>query len=563
MASADRLQGRRWVTSARSSTVALLPSLGAASSLARQPALWLALLAFAFYLPPAVAVIRLSADAVEYVDIGRHLVNGDGYVLAVKSYHFGGTEVVHDGLNERAPLLPLAIAALFRLGLGLSAIQVFNALLSAGCAVLVYGIGTSLFGRRIGALAGVLAASSPLVLDHLLEPMTEALSSFTALLACWLIVRNLSSSRLLPFLAVGSALGLGYLARPTGIALAGASVLGFLVATRFKRAALRPLAAMLVGLGILAVPITLYANLKNGPSLSYSGEAYHYSVFEATDIMEQSFDRDLPTPVEFVSANRNFVAAAILSNIRGYLKLLFLERNTLLLLLPAWPLVLLTICRGRYPAGIWPVLLVGCANFFAYALTWSTFDRHYQVLTLFFLLPFAVDGISRLGLGKIRLGIGPALTALHLAVAAVVLAWSPALANNYRLNIGAKEEPGRIQVYEDVRWIGNNSSWSKSFDAEVLSWINLETERSDVLAHHNPWLFTLFTERPAVRVTRNLDAKKLRRFIVSYHVDYFLLKDGDPDWRTNLEYLQSFESEGVRVASVGSYRIFDTRVLWQ
>src|SRR5215211_8144670 len=85
----------------------------------RQPIVYLAVLAFLLYLPPALHAVRLNLDAVEYVDIARRLAAGEGYRLGVKANHFGGTEVLHDGLAERAPLYPLLAAGLLRAGASL------------------------------------------------------------------------------------------------------------------------------------------------------------------------------------------------------------------------------------------------------------------------------------------------------------------------------------------------------------------------------------------------------------------------------------------------------------
>ncbi len=36
-----------------------------------------------------------------FVDVARRLLNGEGYVVGIKAYHFGGTAVLHNGLAER------------------------------------------------------------------------------------------------------------------------------------------------------------------------------------------------------------------------------------------------------------------------------------------------------------------------------------------------------------------------------------------------------------------------------------------------------------------------------
>ena len=221
----------------------VIPEWSSKASWRARPALWLGILAFLLYLAPAATVVQLNADAVEHIDLARRFAAGQGYLLGIKGYFIGAPEVLHNGLDERSPLYPLLAAGLLRLGLGLPALQVLNAALAAGCAALVCGIGTSLFGRRTGSLAGLLAAASPPVLIFMIPPMTEALATCLTLLATWLLVRDLEAPRPATFAAAGVALGLGYLTRPTTGAMAGALLLGLLLASQHRRALLRPLRA--------------------------------------------------------------------------------------------------------------------------------------------------------------------------------------------------------------------------------------------------------------------------------------------------------------------------------
>ena len=75
------------------------------------PPILVALLAWALMLPSAARVVQLSPDMVEYVDVARRVVNGEGYVLGIKAYHIGGPAVVHDGLLHRTPLFTLMMDA--------------------------------------------------------------------------------------------------------------------------------------------------------------------------------------------------------------------------------------------------------------------------------------------------------------------------------------------------------------------------------------------------------------------------------------------------------------------
>ena len=533
------------------------------SVLVRQPALWLALLAFALYLVPATSALQLSPDAVEHLDISRHLAAGEGYTLAIKAYHTGDRRVVHNGLDERAPLFPLLGAILLKVGLGMYALQVANAALAAGCAALVCALGSALFGLRTGAAAGLLATASPIVLLRMVPPMTEALSIFLLLLAAWLVARDFDCPRSASFGVAGAALGLGYLARSTTALLAAALLVAILVAGRNRAVLLRPMLALLAGLFVFVAPMVVYSLVVRG-SPSYSGQSYLYSVFDNDDVMRNANLKPLPSPAEFISANRDFVIRAIRRHSEDYARKLFLDRRWLLPLVPAWPLALLALLRGRYPRAVWPVLALAACNFAIYALTWSTtFSERYILLSLLLLLPFAVDGLGRLGLARLHLPRRPEITAVHLVVVIIAVFWSGTFAAEYR---GRFEYGGQVvgsRLDRGLRWTGP-PQWVEDRElSRILDWVSASTGRDDVLAHKYPWLFTLFTSRPGTLLPVQLDPETLKTFLVDYRVSYVLLDTRDQDRRHYVDDLEALESRGVESTRVGPYQVFDTRQLWE
>jgi mannose/cellobiose epimerase-like protein (N-acyl-D-glucosamine 2-epimerase family) len=67
------------------------------------------------------------------------------------------------------------IAGLMMVGFGPLAVQVMNAALTAVTIVLVAAWAES-FSREVGILVALLAAASPLMLERMIWPMTEALA---------------------------------------------------------------------------------------------------------------------------------------------------------------------------------------------------------------------------------------------------------------------------------------------------------------------------------------------------------------------------------------------------
>jgi 4-amino-4-deoxy-L-arabinose transferase-like glycosyltransferase len=527
-----------------------------------EPALWVALLTFVVYAPSAASVVRLNPDAVEYVDIARRLAAGEGYVLGVKANHVGEARVVHGGLAERSPLFPVVAATLFRAGGDVRAVQVLNALLAAACAALVCLIGAALFGRRAGAPAGLLAAASPAAFATLVSPMTEPLAISLYLLATWLVVRRAESPGARTLAATGVVLGLGYLARPTALAAAGALAVGALLAARRRRSALAPVGALVAGFALAAAPISLHSLATRG-SPAYSGQTYLYSVFRGGDVRDGGYRADgpLPSPIDFITANADFVVAAAVENGVGYLEVLFLRGDWLLPLLPAWPLALFALVRRQYPRAAWPALLAAAGNFAVHALTWSTDQDRYQLLTLLLLLPFAIDGLSRLGLEKLSRGSAPRVTALHAAVLVVAVAWSPTFVRAYRGEFAHGDDTVHARSDRGLSWIGPPQWVEDDSLARVLDWIEARTERQDILAHGEPWPLTFFTERPATLLPTELSRQRLRTFLVEYRVAYVLLDGRDRDRRRYRDDLEALAAGGERPAAVGGYRVFDTRCL--
>jgi hypothetical protein len=531
-------------------------------------------LAFLVYLVPAVRVLQLNPDVVEYIDVARRLVAGEGYLLGVKAYHVGGTAVLHDGLSERAPLYPLIVAAVLRLGLDLRALQVINAALAAVAVALVAEIGLMLFGRRVGAASGLLAAASPLMLARLVPPMSEAIAISLTVAAVWLALRGTRSnphSDALPggegggvranFLLCGLALGLAYLARPTTLALA-VGLLAAVVAVGHDRAsALRGVGWAVLGLLACVVPMSLYTFATRG-SLSYSGQSYLYSVYKDSDVLRNGYGRPIPPAAEFISQNLDFVRVAILENVRDYAYLILTDNHWLLPLAPAWIGVIWVLARRRYPREALIPAAVAAVNSAVYAATWANFQERYQIVTLLLLLPLLVHGLDQVGLGRVRLGPLPDGVALFAAVAVVALWWSPTFRQEYRNEFRYGDDPVGTRVDDAMRWTGPPRWVQDNELSRIDDWIEEHTERNDVLTHGQPWPYTFFTGRPATLLPTKLTSEALRTFLTDYRVAYVLLDQRDRDRRDYRDGLEALQDEGVTVTTLGSFRIYDTRPLW-
>ena len=526
-----------------------------------RPSFLIGLLTRGVYLVPAVRVLQLNPDVVEYVDVARRLAAGEGFLLGVKAYHVDGTAVLHDGLSERAPLLPLIAAGAVRLGLDLRTLQVMNAVLAAVAVGLVAEMGESLFGRRVGAASGLLAAASPIMLARLVPIMTEALAVSLTLAAIWLVLRSSEPPGRWASLGAGAALGLAYLTRPTAIALASTLIGVTLVAFSDRRRALNSVGWMALGLLVFVVPTSIYSQVTRG-SLSYSGQSYLYSVYKDSDVLRNGYGKVIPPAREFISQNLDFVVVAMLENVRDYAVLILTENRWLLPLAPAWIGVAWVVIRRGYPRQALIPAAIAAMNFAVYAATWANFQERYQIVTLLLLLPILANGLDRLGLGRLRIRPLPAGIALFCAVAAVAWWWSPTFRQEYRGEFRYGDEPTGVRVDDGVRWTGPPRWVQDNELSRIDDWIEAHTQRSDVLTHGQPWPYTFFTGRPATLLPTKLTSDSLRSFLTDYQVAYVLLDLRDRDRRDYRDDLEALAPEGVTVTTVGSFRIYDARPLW-
>lgn len=546
------------------------------------PALLVALVAWGLYLPTAARVVQLSPDMVEFVDVARRVAAGEGYVLGIKAYHLGGPEVLHDGLIHRPPLFTLLMAGLLRLGAGLPAVQVVNALFGAFSAALVCSIGTRLAGRTVGIAAGLLAALSPIALEQTVQLLSDPLATVLTLAAVRLTMaageRLSTRPTLLTSLLAGLLFGLGYLARPPVLVVWLAVLAVLLVRARRQPEVRLALGGLLAGAVLVCGPATLWSVLALG-RLTYSGKGYLYGVVSDADVMENGYASLPLSPVAFVLADPGFVAGAIGSVAALYARSLFLETSGLAPLAAGWPAALLAVARGRYPWTAWIALAVAGANLLYYSLTWSTWQDRFLLTTLYLLLPFAVDGLERTFRGAVALlaarsGPGAAAcraavvsaistVALGVVLAGVAALWLPRFVDQWRGQFRYGERPAGTRVDYGVRWSGPPRWVNDRSLEEALEWILTRTEHDDVLAHGQPWPYSFFTGRPSVLLPYRLDDAQLRRFLVEYRVAYVLYDPRDPQRRDYLEQLRALGDAGVRSQRVETLIVFDTRPLWR
>jgi 4-amino-4-deoxy-L-arabinose transferase-like glycosyltransferase len=556
------------------------------------PALLIALFAWCLAVPTAARVVQFSPDMVEYVDVARRLLNGEGYVLGVKAYHIGGYDVIHDGLVHRPPLFPLMLAGLLGLGLNFYGVQLVNVAFGAFSAAMVCSIGTRLFGRTVGIAAGILAAASPVGFEQQAQILSDALGTALTLGAVRLVIlaadRTTARATVVLALLAGLVFGLGYLDRPPIIIIAVALLAALPFAAPSREQAWRLMLGLAAGLAIICVPVTLYSLLTRG-RLSYSGKGYLFGVVSDADIMENGFATQPLSPIEFVTNSPSYVLGAIWSVTSLYLRSIFLERDWLLPLALGWPGALLTLVQGRLPWVARLVLVAAAANLAFYMVSWSIWQDRYLLPTVFLLLPFVVDGLLRLlrgivalvtgrsnalvgsrgsarvGGGRLSARVAGALPVmlLGLVVMGTLVVWSPRFIDQYRGQFRYGERPSSVRTTEGLRWTGPPRWVNDGNLDDVIDWAAERTTPDMVMAHGQPWPFAFFTGRPMVLLPYRLNDANLRRFLIVYRVSYVLHDPRDPQRRDYGDQLRDLETDGVRGQRLKNLVVYDTRALWE
>lgn len=157
------------------------------------------------------ATVPVVKRADIYSDIAANLVRGHGFVAEP-----GGDPIVW-----RAPLYPAFLAVVYALFGEHDETGVFLAqsAVDSMTAVLIFYMGTRLFGETVGVLSAVAFALHPLSAYYSLRFLSEPLFTlaFTAVIAAW--IAAVTTRRLNAFMAVGLLIAVASLVKPVALGL--------------------------------------------------------------------------------------------------------------------------------------------------------------------------------------------------------------------------------------------------------------------------------------------------------------------------------------------------------
>lgn len=154
------------------------------------------------------AGLELFPDGKEYDALGLSLASGSGY------------EQHHAPDTFRPPGYPLFLAAVYALfGHSFAAVKILQSLLGAGTCVMILLLGERLFTRRVGVIAGAIAAVYPFLVVYTGFMLSEGLFIFLSTIFLFALVRLRETFSLRWVAAAGLMLGLMNLTRPVALLL--------------------------------------------------------------------------------------------------------------------------------------------------------------------------------------------------------------------------------------------------------------------------------------------------------------------------------------------------------
>ncbi len=186
----------------------------------------------------------IDMDGTEFVRIAQSVAAGDGPVgirgLPILIYQ---------------PLYPWAIAAFVRLGAdGESAALWIAAACGTAFVAFVYAVAATVYGRRAGLYAALVAAVLPICVQSSTTAITEAPFAAAATAGLWGLVRALRTWSPRDALLCGGGFGVAYLVRPEGALFALLALIALAASAVARRRGALPVVVAGAAAALLAVP---------------------------------------------------------------------------------------------------------------------------------------------------------------------------------------------------------------------------------------------------------------------------------------------------------------------
>lgn len=145
-------------------------------------------------------------DAGLYYQLSVNVAAGNGLSMAIAP--------PHNWVGTREPLYPLMLGGIFGIvGAGLGVVFLTQALLHAATALIVWRMGVTIGGARVGLAAGLVVAVFPTLANYTVYTLRETFFTFLVVLAVDLTVRAMRHGTMARFALAGIGWGAAILCR--------------------------------------------------------------------------------------------------------------------------------------------------------------------------------------------------------------------------------------------------------------------------------------------------------------------------------------------------------------
>lgn len=410
----------------------------------------------------ALATAIPFADTLTYLDPGRNLLEGRGFVTRFNVVYGWSGALEHPGLGHYNPVFGLAIAAVWHVARRPDVLAFVATVLPALLNIVLLAVCVY---RAAGRLPALLSAAGYLLLPttyHNVSLIGAEHVLVTICLALLLIVQGNGAPGRRRWLVAGVVFGVGCLVKVTLLVAAPALLAGLWLTTPGRlvertRRMLAPAVLFLVGAALVLVPFNAWCRATTGaPYPEYPPLAKNWSL---ANLYGGKFVEGAPAVVPDAGnlPGRARCLEIVCENARTLLSVLAGDMGLLLL---AVLLGIVAPRETRLPDALVYLLLLGGAFLGAYAAaySWVLFKHEassparYALHTVAFWYPVGIVGLMHAAQRFVA--------RVHLRNAAVVLAWlalaSPAgvwLIQTQR-GLSAREEPrvaGLMRTMEACR----------------------------------------------------------------------------------------------------------------
>jgi len=217
-------------------------------------------------------------DTLNYLEVGRNLLQGRGFVTRFNFLHAWSGRSDYPGMAYYNPLYGLVLGTLWQLldprAVGVLATAVPCCLNAALIALIVR--------RSIGSVPAILSAIGFLLLPTTWDNLTMITAeqpAMTVVLLCLMLIQRCAPGSRRCWLCVGAIFGLGYFVK-VGIATAVPGVIAAVVLTQAGslaqrlRASRQPVLLLMAGIGMVVLPYTLLCKFTVGEIYPVYARAY-------------------------------------------------------------------------------------------------------------------------------------------------------------------------------------------------------------------------------------------------------------------------------------------------